>query len=420
MRLCVHTDFLNGRPVRAYTKLKGKTRTIDLYKRGTGLSIYDIEARRKQVGELITKCIDQRIPVVATNFKNHLANYPIPLYKTKCDVYDLAMESETIPEDRVEPLLQSMEESPLQPYQKICANAAVVYQFMQNQGVLHGGMFKTPVWSHTTSTGRSKTTGFNVHGCSEEDEIAHPQSNDTWYYVHFDWISADIRVASLLSGDEALQEAFRASDPYTFMADIFGDASLDRDACKIALLRAINSLDVEDVVLTDVFKKLGDWISRSKQIGMAEGKLKTPLGKKFVVGESLKPAINGMMQGTVVHAMRLAMRDVWEKYEDKLFMEVHDSLVMHCPPGMVKTIIKDVSAIMTRPFSSYPEFDHFFPLKVSVGKKWKKWNPVAVYREDGPHYVKKSRAAEGREESSGDQEGTVEATAPPLVPEGVA
>lgn len=405
MRLCIHTDFDDNKPLTAIIRLKGKTTKINLFKRGTGVSIYEVNQRLKKIKHMMTKCLNEGTPIMTTNFKSHLSAYDLPLLKTKYEVYDLGLGLDVLPEDKAVSVLETMEAAPLLPYQKMTANAAVVYQYIQNRGIMHGGMLKMPIWSQSTYTGRSKTTGFSVHGCNEEDQIGSIDADDSWKFIHFDWISADIRIASILSQDESLNESFRDSDPYTYMEKTFGDDTITRSACKIALLKAINSLDVEDVVLSEIFPKLGEWISRCKK-DIEEGKrLSTIMGKKFGGGDNKKAMVNAIMQGSVAHAMHMAMRNVWELYDDKLFLEVHDSLIMHCPPQSMKAIIKGVTSIMTRPFVG-TEYDHFFPVKVSIGKRWKRWEHFATFREDridGPE-----RSAPKNDEEIGESQETQE------------
>ena len=62
-----------------------------------------------------------------------------------------------------------------------------------------------------------KSTGFNIQGFSEKVFVHNVSALEGDLLVHFDWICADIRVASLLSGDENLKRSFVKSDPYKFL-----------------------------------------------------------------------------------------------------------------------------------------------------------------------------------------------------------
>jgi hypothetical protein len=204
-------------------------------------------------------------------------------------------------------------------------------------------------------------------------------------------MAADIRVASLLSEDEELQNSFIKSDPYTNMLE-YGYFE-NRDQCKLFLLKSINSLNIS-IELMKIYPKLCKWLDLCSGITrMSDGYLESLLGKKFKV-ETAKnglAVLNGAMQGSIAHAMHNVLRQAWDLYPTYVCAEIHDSIVLSVPrdPIVIKSVIADISNIMVRPFAGYLDYNPFFPVRVSVGSKWKQWNLIQIIRESGVTHVKK-------------------------------
>ena len=103
-----------------------------------------------------------------------------------------------------------------------------------------------------TFTGRSKTSGFPIQGTTDKHDIK-LLPDKRGYFIHFDWISADLRIASIISEDEELQESFKKSDPYDYISNILGEG-FSRSDCKIEFLKPIYSLS-PDAPILDLFPK---------------------------------------------------------------------------------------------------------------------------------------------------------------------
>ena len=161
--------------------------------------------------------------------------------------------------------------------------------------------------------------------------------------------------------------------------------------CKTYLLKSINSMDFTSVALSSVYPQLGAWIGRCKRILSKEDSsdqyLETLLKRKFKRANAKNDlaVLNGVMQGSVAHAMQLSMRRIWEEFPQMLIAEIHDSLVVSCHPTKrhVRSTIETVAEIMLHPFKGVLKANPAFPLKVSVGKRWKKWRTMRIYRESG-------------------------------------
>ncbi len=395
-KLCIYTLYneKSGRPRSVGIRANGQTIFRHLYRPGEGKSVKEIFTLIKVIRNLILKASGNNTPVLLSDFKQYLATFKLPLTTKRYEVYDLnlpRLESTKSQEEDEKILIQvldSMERREPQIWQKIAANAAVVYHDLEDRGILQNYTPQHPQWSMKTWSGRSKSVGFNVQGWHENDHIRPPSSNDTDVLIHFDWICADIRVASILSNDRLMQKSFERSDPYEVMTKIINsdsDESISRDECKVFLLKSINSMDFESVALTTVYKSLGRWIyDCKKSINNGKGGLKSILGRKFRLADAKNElaVLNGVMQGSVAHAMQHTIRRVWEVLPHALVTEIHDSLVVCCPKdrGAIKAMINTVVPIMLYPFEGLVSSNPVFPLKVSIGPRWKEWKHFKTYR----------------------------------------
>lgn len=382
----------NSKPCCVGIKDGDNVKVCELYRPGAGKTIKHIETSIKILRKIILKANDDDRCIVTSDFKSLLVALDMPLDARKYNVYDLHLPD--IPTSNpskdkkvIKQVLEKIAKSQPKPYQNIIAEAAVVYQDLENNGISINHMPMYPKWSLKTFSGRSKTTGFNLQGMHEEFHVTPDHENETDILIHFDWICADIRVASYMSGDNMLYEAFEKSDPYKLMMDFVNSDSTDkitREESKIYLLKSINSMDVNSVALTKVYPDMGKWINNCKRL-IGEGKpLETMLNRKFKLARAKNElaVLNGIMQGSVAHAMQRTIRRIWEKLPTKLVGEIHDCLVMSSSPDQkeIKSIIEIVAPIMMHPFEGIIEDNPRFPLNVSIGKKWKKLKPYKTYR----------------------------------------
>lgn len=395
---------------------------VDLYRPGESKSIQTIFKHIKTIRKLILASSKQGRPVVLSDFKSHIKAFDLPRDSDVCySVYDLHLPDIT-PTDSsqkdhalIRKILSKISIVPIREYQHILANAGVVYQDLEDHGLKVYHTTRNPIWSQKTFSGRSKTLGFNIQGYSEQDKIRTVSMPDNSILIHFDWVCADIRVASLLSQDRNLQKAFDLSDPYVVMMNELNEGSTDkltRDECKTYLLKSINSMDFTSAALSSVYPELGEWIRRCKRILAKENPqdqyLETLLKRRFKKANAKNDlaVLNGVMQGSVAHAMQLSMRRIWEKCPQFLIAEIHDSLVISCYPTArhVASTINTVSEIMLHPFKGVLDTNPAFPLKVSVGKRWKEWQTMRIYRENGITHVKTKQnksQSNGQAEDSG-------------------
>lgn len=414
-RLCVYTVFDDGKPLATgiLNCLTGDKRILPLWIRGTRLTLHEVDENSKFVAKLITKAIANQVTVVTAGFKDHLAAFNIPLEHADYSVYDLDWvcsatgKYKTI-EAAISRMLDRMATVKVLRWQKIFANAAVVYQALENKGVKIGGLPHYPIWSQETYSGRSKNLKINIQGADGDKFLSNSVGSENDLFVYFDWVAADLRVASIMSEDKLLQRAFDDSDPYTTLSSILTDErdSISRSDCKISLLKAINSFDVNHVILTDIFKDLGRWLRHAKDTLERYGYLQSILGRKFHLSKARdnnpRAVLNGVMQGSVAHGMQNVVKGIWDYLDDRLLLEIHDSVAVTCESDNKELAgtIAGVVDIMSRPFAGVLDSNPFFPVKVSAGYKFRSWEPLRIYRCTGVEELgakERAQAAEATE-----------------------
>lgn len=399
----IHTKLSSGsiKPKIVGIRIGGTTKIFKLFVEGEEQTLFEINQNIKKIQKIILKSNDVT-DIVINNFYQSLEDFELPLDTREYNVYShkfYKLEKPIVSDKdytTINRVLDAFETVSKKPYQKLQSNAAVVYKFLENRGILQNYSKQHPEWSLDTWSGRSKCLNFNVQGWHENDHIRPPNSLDSDVLIHFDWICADIRVAALLSGDKLLEKSFQHSDPYKVMEILINknsDEKITRDECKLFLLKSINSFDVESQALSEIYRGLGKWIYKQLIAINRQENLQSILGKTFKLdhAKNKKAILNGVMQGSVAHAMQNTIRRVWEKLPDGIVTEIHDSLVMSCnnEPATIKSTIKVVADIMTRPFKGYLDSNPFFPIKVSVGPRWKEWEHKMTFLEDKVIYAER-------------------------------
>lgn len=346
------------------------------------------EIEDKIIAKLVSLLIGNT--VVLNNFKNYLETITElkKYYPTLSDIkfnniYDtiqpeiIVNDVSTIKEQLAKRLVKTKTITK-QGWQRLAAKATIVYYELQKRGVFCEGTLVHPIYSIDTFSGRSKTAGFNIQGMTNECNIT-PISNNYDTFVCADWISADMRMASLMSGDGVLQDSFKTSDPYLFIADKLGGVS--RDECKRSLFRGVYSLDYNSPAL-ELYPKLKQWVVTSCEKLAKDKFLTSILGRKFYLDEERdeKSVVNASIQGSVAHAMQSVMVRLYEKMPHYIVTELHDSVILCCNFNSVKSVIGELKEIMLHPFEGLSESNPRFPVKISVGNTWRNWKAIKEYR----------------------------------------
>lgn len=401
----------NRKPIAAgYIDSAGEKFLFNINGKGCNTTLFESRENQETFTLALAQALADNEEVHTTGFKQIVNAFCVPLVPgADYNVYDHGWESMVDEENGktamafVSKMLDRLLRMKPQAWKKIFANAAVMYQALENRGVHQGLKHVYPTWWQTTYSGRSKNTGCNIQGSDGNDLLRLPDSMDDDYFVYFDWVAADMRVAAELSGDEGFLETFRLSDPYTEVARELVD--IPRDECKRLLLQAINSFSYDDPLLSMRFPRLGDWLRECHERLNTEKALESILGRRFTVDRAKdnnpRAVMNGVLQGSVAHGMQLTGKRIWDVFPDRLLVEIHDSVAMMVNDDTASGVIKAVAKIMTRPFAGYLESNPFFPVKVSIGTKFRQWKTLMVYREDGIDYVgAKKQKGEGEEEGA--------------------
>lgn len=279
-------------------------------------------------------------------------------------------------------------------YQHILFNAGTVYDYLSENPIYINYTPQQVNWSMATYSGRSKCLGFNIQGYHHNDFITRDGIFQDKILIHFDWICADLRIASHLSGDKELEEAFRVGDPYEYLLIKSEGMFKDRQETKIALLKAVNSLDFDNGIFKVCYKGLREWMLDCAHKLTNEMPLESILGKTFKIegDKTVLSAMNGVLQGSIAHAMQIVIHNIYKIFPRHLICDIHDSLVLSCEndKSAIKHMISRIIPIMCRPFGNYLKEDLFFPLRYGVGKKWKSYKYSDIQRETHEQEIPKN------------------------------
>ena len=262
-------------------------------------------------------------------------------------------------------------------WRKTVADAAVIYAKLQKRRLTSNGAFVHPIYHLDTFSGRSRVTGFPLQSVGAEANLA-PES-DFDYFLHFDWLSADMRMAAVLSEDEDLAASFLNSDPYTNLSKML---QLPRDECKISLLAAIYSLSLDAPILS-CHPKFKQWMAETVEKIQSDGYADSVLGRRFHVvegGSDDRTVFNAVIQGSVAHAMHLVLKKVFASRAANVFTELQDAPVLTVRRDEVGEVVEEVVEAMLHPFEGVLDGEHVFPVRVSIGKHWRKWRRFKTFR----------------------------------------
>lgn len=331
-------------------------------------------------------------PLVANDLKSHIVALDLPTNKN-FNVYEIPEELDVvypkdIPELKKFLLKQVIAAKAMsgQRWQSLLAEATVVYLELERRGVLKDESLVHPIYELTTFSGRSKSMGFSIQGAVEGDDIRSTDRNQKWF-ICADWIAADPRGWALLSKDDLMQDSYKTSDPYTYLAEKNGGTRADY---KIELIRSIYSQNYNSPVFK-AFPQLKAWVEGSWGQIEKDGYSTSVMGRKFYGPAGVDPkdwtahikrsVFNAQMQGSTAHAMHNVMVQLNKHVPHNIMTELHDSVVLCADKGSVKSVVEIVKDVMLHPFRGILPDDPVFPLRVSIGSQWKKWTKLREYRE---------------------------------------
>lgn len=367
------SDFNDYGEILTTTIIKGTTsKKISVYDRSANLTIEKALQTSERIKEIFLKAYHDGIVIACNDFKSHIKALDLPLTLPDT-IYQINDVTDITSSDII-----------LHKYQNITAKACIVYQFMENNGLYRNYEHVNPIYDCNTFSGRSRSKSFNIQGYTDHDQIRTIFAHENDVILWFDWVSADIRVAAELSQDEELKNSFMHSDPYEYMTNKLNDeienGQISREECKDFLLKAINSLNMDNELLHAVYPKLTSWLRKLFVTPEHNFSLTTLLGRKFDINNSKNKlaVINGSMQGSVVHAMQNVLVKLYDRIPNNIICEVHDSIAINCRNNSsdIKSMIDIVKDSMLYPLDN----GMCFPFKVSVGKVWRKWKYLKTIR----------------------------------------
>lgn len=222
-------------------------------------------------------------------------------------------------------------------------------------------------------------------------------------FVSADYSQFELRLAAVLSGDQALIEDFNDDiDIHTkTAAEVYGvpieqvDKNMRRDAKVVnfgilygmsphGLSVATGMTPAEAKVFIDKYfalrKPVREYIDRTIQKGLEDGYVQTLFGRRrptpdlkssnFMVREGAKRAAANMpIQGTEADLMKLAMLEV-EKRLDGLgeqLLQIHDSILVETPKKNADKVAALLKEIME---NIYPDLKVKLKVDVKTGASW--------------------------------------------------
>ena len=386
----IHTLFdRQRRPVLSafYDRAAKTHKFIPMRLPGSNITYADIDKNQKTLAGIIEKCSDLGRGVVMNDVKTHMVALGMSCSPTH--FYDVNPGIVKHENSKKNALLgiKHMVDTELKPWHNIKASAAVAYASMQRRGTLYGDILVHPIWDMDTYSGRSRTSGFNIQGVSDEP-IRNPNGESV--FIHFDWVAADFMMAAAMSQDGVLLKSFDIEDPYSYAERIINHdvppiGRISRKDIKISMLKALYSIDADDQII-GIYPRLREWMLESLSGIEENGYAESILGRRFYVGgeRTQKSAFNAAVQGSVAHAMQLVVRKVWDKCPSNIMCETHDSLTITSGRSAdeIKEKIALAAGIMIDPFKGILNNRITMPIKVSVGTNFKKWQLFRRYPDE--------------------------------------
>jgi hypothetical protein len=267
-----------------------------------------------------------------------------------------------------------------QDWMLVKGRSAVVYSLIESRGVRCGPYIVHPRYNTSTFTGRSKTYGFNIQGSTEDDPIEHP-NGEFDHFLHFDWVAADFRMASLLSKDKNMFSCYETSDPYQYISDLVSDNQLQisRSECKNDLLKSMYALSIDSPLL-DLFPDLKSWmLQKIDEYHNADiYDFRTRLGMPIPHSE-IKRSFNAMIQGSIAEAIQCVLVTL-RKMHDCILTETHDAIIIACSRDQIDKWLQIADIAIKQPFRQLFNDDISMPLSINIGRQWKRWKQYRTIR----------------------------------------
>ncbi|MGD0708613.1 MAG: DNA polymerase I [Anaerolineaceae bacterium] len=232
-----------------------------------------------------------------------------------------------------------------------------------------------------------------------------------WVLLSIDYSQIELRLVAQMSGDKAMLDAFRAGqDIHATTAAAVLNIPIDQvtkdqrrhaKAINFGLIYGMSAFGLTrttDLTLAEAenfvrgyfqqFPGVKKYLDGIRRLAASQGYVETLLGRrryfpnlksgsnKNIVAREEREAINAPIQGTAADIMKLAMIRVpaalqKAKLPSHLLLQVHDELVLECPPGDLKQTAAVVQQVME---NAYP-LDIPLTTEARSGKNWEELQP---------------------------------------------
>lgn len=367
-------DYFTNKPLVSLI-YDGEVKIYPLYHKGIGTILSDVYSNLDIIRNFI-----YNNEIICNDAKMHMKAFDLDLnkqYNISCYNPD---KIEGLPsfEHTVQLLLQQNRlDIKQEVWMNALGNASVVYEYIERRGYKYYGKVVHPQFYLDTFSGRTRSTGFSIHNKNSDDLITSVDQTKN-IFVHFDWISADLRFGAILSEDEEMIEIFKESDPYTFITEELG---IERNEVKQLFLQAINNKQFDDPIF-EMYPKFAAWLSKQYQLISENKPVYNILNRPYMIqlDRTDKSVLNATMQGSVASAVQIVFDKIYALDKSVLFADIYDSIVCVTSESALNDVIEQIGDIMYRPFKSILNKDITLPYKVSVGTKWAQWQEVMVVR----------------------------------------
>lgn len=280
------------------------------------------------------------------------------------------------------------------------------------------GRLRTEFQQMGTTTGRMSSKEPNFQNIPIRSEYGKPIRNafvaeKNKKLISFDYSQIELRLATILSGDETLTQIFKdGKDVHSSVASyVFGVKEEDvtkemRRRAKVinfGILYGMGVSALQKNLKTDrkeaqdfynnyfsKFSRLAEYLEETKKFAEKNGYTETLFGRRryfeginsklpFIKAMAERMAINAPIQGTAADVLKLAMVEIddylkreekSEKREVKLLMQVHDELVYECDENLVKEIAPKIKEIMEGVLKGKDDKEVPITANAYSGKNW--------------------------------------------------
>lgn len=297
---------------------------------------------------------------------------------------------------------------------------ASIMNLFAKEELMESGIQNPSMNPHGTSSGRLSSSNPNLQNITESVRFLYVPHTPGWKLIEVDYSQIENRLTAYLAGDKARLQRFidnpdfsehkylasiflsvpydevvKSSDPdsaYIKAKKIVHGTNYGEGAKKIALMNDLDFYTVKE--LQNMWKQAihgtTKWQERTAAEAEKLGYLVTPFGRKrwFYTQSKYTESLSFLPQSTAADMIYRAMlalmyeRINWplERVQKvvgyveplprpaRLLLQVHDSLIIECPPEMVEQVSGVLKRVMEQEFKELPGFR--CPISIKSGNSW--------------------------------------------------